>query len=49
MDEDDRPCSEILEEILAREAWNGKRAAKLDLDDFLHLLTEFNESGIHFS
>jgi len=46
---DDRPAQAIMEEILEREAWRGQRASKLDLDDFLQLLSEFNEAGIHFS
>ena len=51
-DDDDgmesRPIEEILEEILSRDAWKNQRAAKLSLDDFLQLLSEFNEAGIHF-
>ena len=43
-----RPVVEIVEEILAKEAWQGQRASKLDIDDFLQLLSEFNEAGIHF-
>ena len=46
---DDRSIAAILEEILEREQWKGKRASKLDLDDFLQLLSEFNAAGIHFS
>jgi 18S rRNA (adenine1779-N6/adenine1780-N6)-dimethyltransferase len=46
---DDRPVLVILEEIMQREPWKGQRASKMDLDDFLQLLTEFNEAGIHFS
>jgi 18S rRNA (adenine1779-N6/adenine1780-N6)-dimethyltransferase len=45
---DDRPVQQILEDILDREPWKGQRASKLDLDDFLQLLSEFNEAGIHF-
>jgi 16S rRNA A1518/A1519 N6-dimethyltransferase RsmA/KsgA/DIM1 with predicted DNA glycosylase/AP lyase activity len=48
MEEDARPVVEIIEEILAKEAWNGQRASKLEIDDFLQLLSEFNEAGIHF-
>jgi len=44
-----RPVSEIIEEILNRDVWKGRRASKLDQDDFLQLLSEFNEAGIHFS
>lgn len=46
---DDRPVEEVLEEILGKEQWKGKRASKLDQDDFLQLLAEFNTAGIHFS
>ena len=51
MDEDDneeKSIKEILEEILSSETWEGRRASKLDLDNFLQLLSEFNEAGIHF-
>jgi hypothetical protein len=52
MDEDndkDKSVGDILEEITGREPWKGQRASKMDLDDFLQLLTEFNKAGIHFS
>jgi 18S rRNA (adenine1779-N6/adenine1780-N6)-dimethyltransferase len=45
----DESATEIVERILEQEAWKGKRASKLDLDDFLQLLAEFNAAGIHFS
>jgi 18S rRNA (adenine1779-N6/adenine1780-N6)-dimethyltransferase len=45
----DGSATEIVERILEQEAWKGKRASKLDLDDFLQLLAEFNAAGIHFS
>jgi hypothetical protein len=48
MEVDARPVQEIVEEILEKEQWKGQRASKLDLDDFLQLLSEFNEAGIHF-
>lgn len=47
-DDDDRTILEIVEDILGREPWKGQRASKLDIDDFLQLLSEFNEAGIHF-
>lgn len=47
--DDDRPVDQVLEEILAKEEWAGKRASKMDQDDFLALLAEFNAAGIHFS
>lgn len=41
---------EIIEEVVGKDSrWAGKRAAKLDLDDFLSLLAEFNKRGVHFS
>ena len=49
MDTDNRSTSEIVESILEQEKWRGQRASKLDLDDFLQLLSEFNDAGIHFS
>ena len=48
MEMDERPIQEIVEGILDREPWKGQRASKLDIDDFLQLLSEFNEAGIHF-
>ena len=47
-DDDDRPIKEVVEGIVDREPWKGQRASKLDLDDFLQLLSEFNAAGIHF-
>jgi 18S rRNA (adenine1779-N6/adenine1780-N6)-dimethyltransferase len=44
----DRPISDVLQEILEKPEWKDKRASKLDLDDFLQLLAEFNGAGIHF-
>lgn len=49
METDDRSVSDIIESILEQEKWKGQRASKLDLDDFLQLLSEFNDAGIHFS
>lgn len=39
----------LVEEVVALPAFEGKRAAKMDLDDFLALLAEFNSRGVHFS
>jgi len=39
----------LVEEVVALPAFEGKRAAKMDLDDFLALLAEFNQRGMHFS
>lgn len=46
---DEKGVQEIIEEVVSQEEWNGKRASKLDLDDFLSLLAEFNSRGIHFA
>lgn len=49
-DEDDEKTAEqIIEEVVALEQWKDKRASKLDLDDFLALLAEFNKRGVHFA
>jgi len=45
----ERSCADIIRGILEKMEWKDKRAAKLGLDDFLQLLSEFNEAGIHFS
>jgi 16S rRNA A1518/A1519 N6-dimethyltransferase RsmA/KsgA/DIM1 with predicted DNA glycosylase/AP lyase activity len=45
----ERTVQEIIEDILEQEQWRNQRASKLDLDDFLSLLVEFNSHGIHFS
>ena len=52
MDEDDeddeQSIKDLLEEILSKDPWQGQRASKMDLDDFLQLLAEFNGAGVHF-
>lgn len=40
---------EVVTGVLAACGLSDARAAKLDLDDFLMLLAEFNKAGIHFS
>ncbi len=42
-------AEQIVEEVVSMEQWKDKRASKLDLDDFLALLAEFNKRGIHFA
>jgi len=42
-------CKALVEEIFADPKFDGKRAAKCDLDDFLALLVAFNEKGFHFT
>lgn len=54
MEEDDAPSApqrveDLVEAVVTQEKWAGKRASKLDLDDFLELLAEFNGRGIHFA
>ena len=47
--EEDVQIGQLVEKVVSSEQWSGKRASKLSLDDFLQLLAEFNELGIHFS
>uniref|UniRef100_A0A7S3V6V6 rRNA adenine N(6)-methyltransferase n=1 Tax=Chaetoceros debilis TaxID=122233 RepID=A0A7S3V6V6_9STRA len=44
-----KSVEDILEEVTTMEEWVGRRASKLDLDDFLSLLAEFNSRGVHFA
>ncbi len=46
---DTHSIEQIIEEVTGKDEWNGKRASKLDLDDFLQLLADFNSRGIHFA
>jgi 18S rRNA (adenine1779-N6/adenine1780-N6)-dimethyltransferase len=48
-EEEEKGAEQIIEEVVALEQWKDKRASKLDLDDFLALLAEFNKRGIHFA
>ena len=49
-DDMERGIEEIIEEVVGKGSkWDGKRAAKLDLDGFLTLLAEFNKRGVHFA
>ena len=45
----DARVEDLVESVVTQEKWAGKRASKLDLDDFLELLAEFNARGIHFA
>mmetsp|Transcript_21676 Transcript_21676/g.30382 ORF Transcript_21676/g.30382 Transcript_21676/m.30382 type:complete len:350 (+) Transcript_21676:202-1251(+) len=47
--EEEKSIENILEEVTGMDQWKDKRASKLDLDDFLALLAEFNKRGIHFA
>jgi len=38
---------ELVEGVLAAESLEGKRAAGMDIDDLLALLSAFNEKGVH--
>lgn len=49
MQQDDKSIQEILQQVTTSERWNGQRASKLSLDDFLELLAEFHDHGIHFA
>jgi 18S rRNA (adenine1779-N6/adenine1780-N6)-dimethyltransferase len=48
-DQEEKGAEEIIEEVVGLEQWKDKRANKLDLDDFLALLAEFNKRGVHFA
>jgi 18S rRNA (adenine1779-N6/adenine1780-N6)-dimethyltransferase len=48
-DVEEKTADIIIEEVVAMEQWKDKRASKLDLDDFLALLAEFNKRGVHFA
>lgn len=39
----------LIEEVVTMDEFKEKRASKMDLDDILALLTEFNARGIHFA
>jgi 18S rRNA (adenine1779-N6/adenine1780-N6)-dimethyltransferase len=47
--EDGKTSEQIIEEVVSMDQWRDKRASKLDLDDFLALLAEFNKRGVHFA
>ncbi|KAL3817185.1 hypothetical protein ACHAXA_007728 [Cyclostephanos tholiformis] len=48
-DGEEKMAERIIEEVVAMDRWKDKRASKLDLDDFLALLAEFNKRGVHFA
>ena len=48
-DQEEKGADEIIEEVTSLEQWKDKRANKLDLDDFLALLADFNKRGVHFA
>ena len=47
--ENNESVASILERILAKPEYKDKRARNLGLDDFLQLLADFNNAGIHFA
>ena len=53
VDEDARvteaEVKELVEGVLATESLEGRRAASMDIDDLLALLSAFNEKGVHFA
>ncbi|CAM9844948.1 unnamed protein product [Scytosiphon promiscuus] len=40
---------EMIEDVLKQESLEGRRAASMDIDDLLALLSAFNEKGVHFA
>lgn len=40
---------ELVEGVLKTESLEGRRAASMDIDDLLALLSSFNEKGVHFA
>ncbi|CAM9693287.1 unnamed protein product, partial [Ectocarpus sp. 13 AM-2016] len=40
---------EMVESVLEKESLEGRRAASMDIDDLLALLSAFNERGVHFA
>jgi len=49
MEDEQKTIEELLEQVVSSPEWAGKRASKLNQDDFLTLLAEFNKRGIHFA
>lgn len=39
----------LVEGVLTTESLEGRRAASMDIDDLLALLSAFNEKGVHFA
>jgi len=46
---DDRPISTIVDDLLEELGHTDSRAAKMDIDDLLKLLSAFHGVAIHFS
>ncbi|POY73041.1 hypothetical protein BMF94_3879 [Rhodotorula taiwanensis] len=49
MVDDDFDMSKLIDEILVESGFAESRASKLDVDDFLKLLTVFHKHGVHFA
>ena len=49
MDTSESTMKSIVEEVLQKEGYSDKRAATLDINDFMCLLAVFNARGIHFA
>jgi len=47
--DDDRSISTIVDNLLEELGHTESRAAKMDIDDLLKLLSAFHEAAIHFS
>jgi 18S rRNA (adenine1779-N6/adenine1780-N6)-dimethyltransferase len=47
--EEPEKVQDILERLLSQPRYKDKRARNLDQDDFLQLLADFNQEGIHFT
>lgn len=43
------PIEKVVEEVINMDRWKNKRSKQFNQDDFLRLLAEFNERGIHFA
>ncbi|KZS95436.1 rRNA adenine dimethylase [Sistotremastrum niveocremeum HHB9708] len=49
MAEDDIPMKQRIEEVLTDIGLSETRAAKMDIDDILRMLSAFHDQGIHFA
>eukprot|EP00815_Leptocylindrus_aporus_P011447 CAMPEP_0116069798 /NCGR_PEP_ID=MMETSP0322-20121206/12545_1 /TAXON_ID=163516 /ORGANISM="Leptocylindrus danicus var. apora, Strain B651" /LENGTH=333 /DNA_ID=CAMNT_0003557317 /DNA_START=56 /DNA_END=1057 /DNA_ORIENTATION=+ len=49
VDNDTKLVERIIDEVVDLDQFKDQRAGKLDLDDFLELLVQFNRRGIHFA
>jgi len=46
---EDLNIREKIQKVLTDTEYSSRRPNKLDLDDFLKLLSEFNKAGLHFA